>query len=216
MNQEILDNFKRQMAIKLDTTTNNEAEVISNMVDGALSGKGGNDPELESLKKQMVIKLGATTNEDAQIISNMVDNAAGGGGGKAFTNPTLHIKFVAQDDPSDYLRLFDAIQTVYVAEEHTLYTQHLSLMDVFQPDEYSAFIISPDEDNPSVFTAYIFASNSKRYHNAIIYNKNSGGASIQHYDVTELDNCTYNNDYAAFIITDPTKDAYCTLVYNPE
>ena len=81
MDQEILDNFKRQMAIKLDTTTNNEAEIISNMVDGALSGKGGNDPELESLKKQMVIKLGATTNQDAQIISNMVDNAAGGSGG---------------------------------------------------------------------------------------------------------------------------------------
>lgn len=75
------ENLKKQMVVKLGTTTNTEAQIISNMVDGALSGKGGNDPELENLKKQMVIKLGTTTNEDAQIISNMVDNAAGGGGG---------------------------------------------------------------------------------------------------------------------------------------
>ena len=75
------ENLKKQMVVKLGTTTNTEAQLISNMVDGALSGKGGNDPELENLKKQMVIKLGTTTNEDAQIISNMVDNAAGGGGG---------------------------------------------------------------------------------------------------------------------------------------
>ena len=74
------ENLKKQMVVKLGTTTNTEAQLISNMVDGALSGKGGNDPELENLKKQMVIKLGTTTNEDAQIISNMVDNAAGGGG----------------------------------------------------------------------------------------------------------------------------------------
>lgn len=75
------ENLKQQMVVKLGTTTNTEAQLISNMVDGALSGKGGDDPELENLKKQMVIKLGTTTNEDAQIISNMVDNAAGGGGG---------------------------------------------------------------------------------------------------------------------------------------
>lgn len=75
------ENLKKQMVVKLGTTTNTEAQLISNMVDGALSGKGGDDPELENLKKQMVIKLGTTTNEDAQIISNMVDNAAGGGGG---------------------------------------------------------------------------------------------------------------------------------------
>lgn len=75
------ENLKKQMVVKLGTTTNTEAQLISNMVDGALSGKGGNDPELENLKKQMVIKLGTTTNEDAQIISNMVDNAAGGGSG---------------------------------------------------------------------------------------------------------------------------------------
>lgn len=84
------ENLKKQMVVKLGTTTNTEAQLISNMVDGALSGKGGNDPELENLKKQMVIKLGTTTNEDAQIISNMVDNAAGGGGG-GLSNPVLTI-----------------------------------------------------------------------------------------------------------------------------
>lgn len=88
------ENLKKQMVVKLGTTTNTEAQLISNMVDGALSGKGGNDPELESLKKQMVIKLGTTTNEDAQIISNMVDNAAGGGGGGGSSIPLCEITFV--------------------------------------------------------------------------------------------------------------------------
>lgn len=83
------ENLKKQMVVKLGTTTNTEAQLISNMVDGALSGKGGNDPELENLKKQMVIKLGTTTNEDAQIISNMVDNAAGSGGSVPSCDVTL-------------------------------------------------------------------------------------------------------------------------------
>ena len=86
------ENLKKQMVVKLGTTTNTEAQLISNMVDGALSGKGGNDPELENLKKQMVIKLGTTTNEDAQIISNMVDNAAGGGGGGSI--PLCEVTYV--------------------------------------------------------------------------------------------------------------------------
>lgn len=91
------ENLKKQMVVKLGTTTNTEAQLISNMVDGALSGKGGNDPELENLKKQMVIKLGTTTNEDAQIISNMVDNAAGGGSSEQFKIATVSITYTGNN-----------------------------------------------------------------------------------------------------------------------
>lgn len=94
------ENLKKQMVVKLGTTTNTEAQLISNMVDGALSGKGGNDPELENLKKQMVIKLGTTTNEDAQIISNMVDNAAGGGGGGS-SIPMMTLTIIAPEGTTE-------------------------------------------------------------------------------------------------------------------
>lgn len=38
MNSTELASLKKQMVIKLGTTTNDEAEVISNMVDGASAG----------------------------------------------------------------------------------------------------------------------------------------------------------------------------------
>lgn len=127
------ENLKKQMVVKLGTTTNTEAQLISNMVDGALSGKGGDDPELENLKKQMVIKLGTTTNEDAQIISNMVDNAAGGGGGEVeINNPTLTINYHQNGytEPVPFGRVFKLEEsTGYIALIDGYLTTNQILLD---------------------------------------------------------------------------------------
>ena len=41
MNEQVIANFKKKLSIELETTTNDEAQLISNMVDSAAGGGGG-------------------------------------------------------------------------------------------------------------------------------------------------------------------------------
>ena len=75
------DNLKRQMVIKLGTTTNDEATVISNMVDG---GSAGALPAVTSTDNGKVL----TVANGAWVAGN-----ASGGGGMLIT-PTIENDYV--------------------------------------------------------------------------------------------------------------------------
>lgn len=188
------ENLKKQMVVKLGTTTNTEAQLISNMVDGALSGKGGNDPELENLKKQMVIKLGTTTNEDAQIISNMVDNAAGGGGGGVeINNPTLTINYHQNGytNPVMFSRVFNLGESVgYIA----LQENHLTL---------NPMLVGED----GTISLYMTSSDTEIMFNPLTTNENA----------TETINCEFagEGEDHAIIVTDTQENASISISYTP-
>lgn len=63
------ENLKRQMVIKLGTTTNEDAQIINNMVDNAAGGGSGNAPLICTLQND-----GQTLNHTAREIIEGIES----------------------------------------------------------------------------------------------------------------------------------------------